>query len=206
MQDRKKKNKNTRNLLRVTPRHPPQFNTTLTVNHKFRFTALIANVSVPISRQNLLNLIFMATSATAGDRIYSAIRLRRVTVWSPILATFAPQTVSIEWMGQYAPSNIRSDTSEGTQPAVISSKPPKFSSTGMWGLSGSDEADIAFNLTCPVGAVIDVDVTFKLVDHEPQQTTGEAYIGETIGVVYYNYLDGYATKMLLAAGGVRPPL
>lgn len=204
---RKNKRNKTRSMVSLrdqVPDSPPQFDSTLTTGHRFRFVAGSAASQQNITRGNLLNLMFVATSAVAGARIYTAVRLRRISVWSPIVATFTPQTIALEWRGQYASSKIRSDTSQGLQAAKLSSKPPKLSSTGMWTESGQDEAEVLAILTAPTGSVVDVDLTLKFVDIESFTTTGETYVGETLGTVYYNYLDGYTTKVFAASGGVRP--
>jgi hypothetical protein len=184
---------------------PPQFQPTCKFNHKFRFLCT-AGGTVTVTRANLLNLLCVATSPTAADRIIEAIRLRSIEIWSspPALGS-APLSVSVEWVGSNAPSIINSDTSMGVLPAHVRTTPPPRSSDEWWSMSGTDETDPLFTLILPVQSIVDVRVAVRLIDNEPQQTTSEILAGATLGRVYYDYLDGISSGLLLPVGGTVVP-
>jgi len=176
---------------------------TPSLGHKFRFKAIGAAVAYPVTRAQLLNLIQVATSATTSARVIGAARLKRVRVWSPIDVTaFAPQTISVEWAGPYSPSSIHSASSEGLVPAKLISRPPMGMNPSWWAISGSNETDVLFKITCPQSSIIDVDVALKLVDDEGA-VAGDYLTGLTLGKVYFGYLDGRTSGSLAPAGGVN---
>jgi hypothetical protein len=131
--------------------------------------------------------------------------VRRVSIWSPIVSAFTPETVEIEWNGGlYAPSAIHSAISEGLFPAKLATRPPPMSSPDLWTLSGaSNLAEVLFTVTCPVGSVLQVEVAARLMDDEAA-SEGDIVGGSVIGTVYYGPLDGFASNTLVASGGVRP--
>ncbi len=146
----------------------------------------------------------MATTTTNQNRIFTAVKLRRVDVWSgvPALGT-APQTVTVEWKGNQAPSTIHSDTGSGVIPAHISTVPPMDSSDRWWSISGSNESEVLFVVGGGVGTVVDVLVTVRLADDEAAVAAENGTAaGATVGRVYFNYLDGFASKLFAPLGGV----
>ncbi len=194
-----------RKQLVVDPRErgPPQFMSTVQSSHKFRFTAAAAS-SVIITRAQLLNLISMATTTTNQYRVIAAIKLNRVEAWvnPPVLGAASSQ-VALEWMGTYAPTNTVADSSMGVSPAHIRTKPPKESSASWWSLSGTNESTELFAFTFSIGAIIDIDVSINFVESEGATAAENGTAAaSTVGRVYYNYLDGFATKRLAPVGGV----
>jgi len=185
---------------------PPEFVPTLSLGHKFRFSSGAAGFSAQsITRSMLLNLVTMATTTTNQFRVFEAIKLNRVSMWGqpPALAG-APTSVAVEWVGTNSPSTIHSDSAVGVRPAYLSSRPPPQSSNIWWSISGMGETDELMRLSGPAGTIIDIDVTLRLVDDEAA-VAGESGTGaaSTVGTVYWNYLDGFASKKLAPVGGVR---
>lgn len=174
--------------------------------HTFQFICTTTPASkLPVTRANVLNLIQVALGAgLASFQILGALRVRRVSIWSPIVSAFTPEFVEIEWNGGlYAPSAIHSAISEGLFPAKLATRPPPMSSPDLWTLSGaSNLTEVLFTVTCPVGSVLQVEVAARLIDDEPA-AQGDQGVA-TAGTVYYGPLDGFASNTLVASGGVRP--
>jgi len=184
---------------------PPEFISTPSVGKTFRFTNATAVVSLPITRNMLLNLMTVATTTTNQARIFDAVKLKRVRCWGepPALGS-APTSLQVEWLGNQAPSTIHSDTAIGVRPAFVDTRPPLDSSDRWWSISGTNGSEVLFNYTGPAGSIVDVMLSFRLNDDEAA-IFGEAgtAAGATIGVMYYNYLDGFASKKLAPVGGVN---
>lgn len=182
---------------------PAEFVATLALVHKFRFTSSSAAGSA-VTRGMLLNLVSMATTTTNQNRLFTAVRLRRIQIWGqpPALGS-ATQTAIVEWLGNQAPSTIHSDSSIGIRPARIDTTPPADGSERWWSISGANESETLANLSVPVGGIIDVTLEMRLADDEgavaAENGTGAS---ATIGKLYYNYLDSFASKHYAPVGGI----
>jgi len=162
------------------------------LGHVFQFLAGgAAAPETPITRGDLLNLMMVAATATTAYSIIAAIKVKRVRIWSPIVAAFTPVQVQLEWNGGlYAPSAIHSAISEGLTPAKLESSPPPGSSPDLWSITGaSNLAEVLFSLSCPTGTVVQVTTALRLMDDEPAPTPVVA-VGATIGKTYFGNLDG----------------
>ncbi len=194
-----------RNSAKSNRSGPAEFVPTLSLGHRFRFSSPTASLGLPILRQYLLNLVTMATTTSVQHRIIDAIKLNRVQVWSqpPVLGGVSTPIV-VEWVGNHSPSTIHSDTAIGVRPGFVDSVPPADSSNRWWSISGTDEGETLFKVSCPAGSVIDVTCTLRLIDDEAA-VLGEAGTGgaSTVGTIYFNYLDSFSSKALLPTGGVR---
>jgi len=184
---------------------PPAFVPTISVGHKFRFISAGAFTSVPITRAMLLNLYTMATTTTVQDRLFTAVKLRRIRMYGqPTSLSAAPTNpVIVEWLGSNSPSTLHSDTALGFRPAYVSSVPPVDSSDRWWSISGTSETDVLCKLSGPTGTIVDVDLSLRFADDEAA-VAGESgtAAGSIAGTVYWNYLDGFASKKLAPVGGV----
>jgi len=152
----------------------------------------------------LLNLYTMATTTTQQDRIITAIKLKRIRMWTePGALGGTAATNVVEWKGLNAPSTIHSDTSMGVRPAFIDSRPPVDASNRWWSISGMNETEVLVNLAGANPTIIDIDCSVRFADDEAavggENGTGAA---STIGKVYWNYLDGFTSKLLAPVGGV----
>jgi len=180
--------------------HIPPFTPTIKFSHKFRFVNGTGSGTYTITRAQLLNLVVVTPSAITSARIFEAVRLKNVEVWSnPSALGSAPTTLSLEWLGPYGPSTVVSDTSMGVSPAHIRTSPPKSSSDMWWCMSGFNESDQLFTLILPADCVIDVTLDVRLVEQE-SPTAGDTPAGATIGQLYGSYLDGFPSKVLVPVG------
>ncbi len=186
--------------------HPPEFMATLCAGHVFRFTTASGTFGpVPVTRRNLLQLYSMAVTTSNQYRLFSAIKLNKVRVWGqPAALGSLNSPITVEWLGTDAPSVIHSDTSSGVRPSFVETKPPRNSSAQWWSTSGgSNETDVLFNIAGPTGTIVDVHCSVRFADDEaPVVSEAGTGAAATIGHVYFNYLDGFASKKLIPDGGV----
>jgi len=201
--NQKKQSRSSR-LVKRNPLHPPARNLTPLMTHVFRYQNATAAVQAPVTRGGLLNLMGVGITATTSARIFGAVKLRSIRVWSPIIASFTPQLITVEWTGLNAPSSLNSDTSEGLRPAMVHTHPPSDSSADWWSISGQNETEVLMLITCPVQSIIDVTVDVRFADNESAVVFTSAV---AIGTVSYGRLDAAGTiqsGVLLASGGVSP--
>jgi len=184
-----------------SPERPLPFVPTPSFTHRFRFAAITTLSRVPVTRGNLLNLIEVETGTTSAVRILESLRVVDVEGWAPTTSAFASQELSFEWNGDNSPSTIHNDISMNLAPAHVLTQPPRDSSAKWWSISGTNETEILLYITAPSGAVVDLRVNARVIDHEAA-TAAEAPAGGVLGQVVYNYLDGKASGKLQPSGGV----
>jgi hypothetical protein len=184
---------------------PPPFIPTLSLVHKFRYVNGANSGNFNITRGNILNQVLVATTAATTVRIFQAMRLRSVEVWSnPVALGAAPNSLQLEWLGENSPSTAINDSGMGVRPAHVVSSPPPSSSNRWWSISGTSETDVLFNLNIPTDCVIDVVCECRLVESETP-TAGDIPAGATVGQVYGDFLDGLASGKLAPIGFIQLP-
>jgi len=148
-------------LMHVT--HPPKI-PQMNVAHgvRMRFICAAAAAQANITYQNLLDTFLIVTSATVAYDLFQSVRLRAVEIWAtPILGQAT--TTQVVFVGSSASddgsSKIVTDTSMGIQPAHIRATPGRLSPQALWQNAAS--ASVAFQITCPAGSVIDLELSFK---------------------------------------------
>jgi hypothetical protein len=181
---------------------PPQLENAFRVTRVLRFQSNAAAVTA-ITFANLLDLWNVATSAVTASRLCDRVRVRRVRIWAPPAATLVPVTCYLDWSGSSSgfvgPSSRFTDTSVGaTRVAVIDCRPPRTSAASMWQIAN---ASVAFTLSVPLNAVIDVELEMTVDDTAAGTAVSNAPAGATVGANYIRGLDGLA-----AAATVYPPL
>jgi len=170
--------------------HPPPIHNQITHHQRMRFRCTTAG-SQAVTFANLLDSMFVATTAVTGFDLWDAVRVNFVEMWS--VPTSGTTTVSVDFPGQLGVAagdgQITSDTSIGLSPAHIVARPSRFSAAGQW--QGTN-AMVAFTLLgCPQDAVIDVSCTFRNSSVGPQ-SVAVAPVGAAAGQFYYRGLDGQA--------------
>lgn len=197
---KQRRNRPRRSLQGAGLGHVPPFVPTISLSHRFRFTNGTNAGSYLITRGNVLNLILYATSAITSVRLFEAVRVKRVEIWSnPTALGSAPTSVSLEWLGVQGPSTFHSDTTMGVSPAHIVTQPPANSSDRWWSMSGQNEADNLFGLSLPADSVVDVTLELRLVETEAP-TAGDVPAGAALGQLYGDYLDGLSSGKLAPVG------
>lgn len=142
---------------------------------------------------DLLDLFLVATSATAVFDIFDAVRVKAVEIWAASVSFGAPLSISLEFNGANTAgltgnAKAYSDTVMSTEPAHLLCKPGKGTASGMWNESSSN---VAWSMTVPVNAIIDVHLAFRNLVSPPQGAQNVA-VGATTGQFYYRGLDGVA--------------
>lgn len=152
----------------------------------------------PITYQNLLDTILVATDATTVKDLFETVRVDSVEIWA-VPAMGSTSTVSVEFNGLVAGSvgdqKIHSDTSMGVQPAHVIARPQAKSLASNFQTSSATNA---FLLNVPAGAIIDVMLSFRST-FGSTTTAQNAAVGATAGFLYLRGLDGVAkaTSQLL---------
>lgn len=172
--------------------HPPQNNgVQLSHSTTLRFVVKTA-FSGGITFQNILDSYLVATGAATGVQLFQTVRIRRVRIWAlPVIG--AATSVSLEFGGVTAgvtgDQMIRTDTSMGIEPAHIDARPNARCLAAEYQLSS---AAIAFNMAVPVGAVVDLELSWRGQFSAPT-ALANALVGATAGQLYLRGLDGLAT-------------
>jgi hypothetical protein len=183
----------------------PQYVPTISLSHKFRFNSGSNSGGFSITRQRLLNLLQVATSAITTVRLIEGVRLKLVEMWTnPVALGSTPTTLQLEWFGENSPSTLISDFSMGVNPAHVRAMPPASSSNRWWSMSGSQETDPLFSLSIPANTIIDITVELRLVESETP-TAGDIPAGASLGQLYGNYLDGLVSGKLAPDGYTALP-
>jgi hypothetical protein len=82
----------------------------------------------------------------------------------------------------------------------LSVEPPKDSLASYWSISGSNEADVLFSMDLPTNTIIDVDVTYQLLNGVADSpaaipvSSTQTVVG---GIIYQVALDGTSTNTLV---------
>jgi hypothetical protein len=174
--------------------HPPMIQPQLRHFQRMRFIVK-ANVNVnTITYQNLLDSFLVATAAAVGYQIFDQVKVKFVEIWAtPIQGSGASSpaitSCAVAYPGPDGDGKVISDTAMGSEPAHVMAVPSKLSQTAFWQSTG---ATAAFQITCPMGGVVDVGLSFRNTDLAPT-AVGSPLVGATVGQFYYRGLDGAAT-------------
>jgi len=147
---------------RETPK-PPQFVNTVQLRKTFRY------VSTSAATTTLVDADVVSVAGTMGRVTNTSVtllgytaKLHKISFWTPPASQGAAATVSIQWYNRDGTDlgPEMSDTTNSTAfPAHLVARPPRGSLASFWlGTAGTTMAV----LTCPVGTVIDLDVTVQL--------------------------------------------
>lgn len=157
-----------------------------------------------VTFQNLLDSWLIAGTATVGYQLFDFVKVRRVIVRAlpgapQGSAADAGATVGIEFPGLVAGSNAggkqASDSSLGTAfPAMVSLVPDKFCAAGLWQGSSATTAFVVRAVdatsTVVIGAIIDVELSFKNSGDVNPLVIASAIAGATAGSIYFGGIDG----------------
>lgn len=170
---------------------PPPHDASICVTKKFRFICSTACVDSAFTQVQLLDLLAMTITTTSANRINSAIRLRKVSVWAVPLSyasvSQAPTTVAVEFnnlgvSGSFgSPPKKYSDSSQSPADyAYVGASPDPNSLSGSWFNDAATSPIVS--LQCPVGAIIDITLDCVLRNGETPVAT-RAITGGTVGEV-----------------------
>jgi hypothetical protein len=174
---------------------PPQYNSSTAVNTVLRFETNVATANKVITIQNIGDLFYTATGATAGYQLMNAFRLRKVEMWcTGSAATLLGQLMSLEFsgvaVGAIGPSKAYSAIAMGVaKPGHIYVELPKDGSWPAAQWHNSTDTSPLFKLSMPEGAIIDLHLQFTVSDNLIAVPISGAKAGLTLGVAYINSLD-----------------
>ncbi len=195
LQSRKAKNSRAkaRNQLRgVAASHPPQIQPQLSHRQRMRFRCTTAQTLFPVTYADLLDTIFFADTAVTGFDVFDQVKLNAVELWAvPAIGGTAEVAVQFEGGfggGPIGDGRVFSDSSMGIEPAHVVARPERLSTAAMW--TPSNAGFTAFALSCPAGAIIDVDLSFRTVASLAPVALQQAVAAGTVGEMYYRGLDG----------------
>lgn len=174
--------------------HPPEIQE-YAVRHgtRLRFVCNSAVVAQSITFQNLLDTMVVATTAVQGADLFYSVKVRAVEVWAaPVLGTAV--TVAVDFssatVGVTGDQRFHTDTSMGIEPAHVRAVPSRRSVASLFQTSSGDQA---FTLSCPTGAVIDLELTFVQTSQTGFAVLAQnALVGATAGAPYWRGFDGLA--------------
>ncbi len=210
---KKSNSKNQKKIVRSTRgdelkiEHPPAMQSyQLTWNKRLRFFVTTVQTNFNVTYAMICNTILFASTAVAPYTVFDFVRIKFVEVWSPQGTSLTvlpppPSTCSVSFNGGGIRGNdaLYSDTSMTIHPAHVKAL-PKGSAASLW---ATGDSNVAFQLNCPVGSVIDLMV--ELRDLPAIATAAlNASVAATVGGIFYRGLDGLpiATTTMPPVGNV----
>lgn len=164
---------------------------TIQSSFKLRFVTVTATTST-ITWANLLDTIVMATTTTQLADVFYSARLKAVRVWTQPLAGNNAYQATLAFDSPSQGDQRVFMIVSGPQGGYCECKPSKASANGKFWEDSSSVGMMTLN-SFPVGAVIEVDVTFR-----SRLGSGSAVIAAqagsslTPGTIYLRGLDGLA--------------
>lgn len=162
------------------------------MSFRLRYVAAATGIYSILNR-NILDLIYVGTSSSAGYCLYDQFRIRAVelrycgTTATPVFASVQFNGTTGGTQGDY---KQHSGTSIGLNPLVVVAKPSKSSTASTWqGYSSS----VLMSLDVPSACLIDVILDLRMDDQQAAQSVNYAVVGATVGQVYFRGLDGVAS-------------
>jgi len=185
---------------------PPTLLTTPSFAQTLRFMSNATSV-----RNITVGMLANAAGGIAATSILfypwsSAVRLKKVTIWPGEDATSASvNQCAVTWASQasggYAPEReLDASVPSGmTLPRRMVFRPPKLSLALDW-LSQSLAGDSIFQITSPIGSVVDVEILCRMSNNFTPFPS-EVAAGATAGSAYWGALD-----TATGTGGNYPPV
>lgn len=184
-------------MARVPAAFPPQINANTLVRKTVRYSAAASGsggVNFQALRFPISALGGLAASTTVLYPIVEAVKLLRITIWSPAVEDTTAHTWSgqaaVKWHGlnNYNPGVMVQDQSlSNSRPACVSVRPPPGSDASFW-LSTNDSQDLC-QLIFDKGATVDVDMICA-VCFQGSPSPVYPVSGVITGVMYGIPLDG----------------
>ncbi len=184
---------------------PPPIQTTPTIKHTFRFRCT-QTASYAIQTGFLSGACgALATSSTTVQNLASSIKLHHINVYMPATAAGTADTALVYWNYSTAAGFVKDDSiSESVPDGVTTSgalvfKPPKDSLAHNWLSTTLSFSNTAFTIALPVGAIIDVHISYTLMNNNAGYSATTVSTATT-GRIYYLALDGVSSNKLVPQG------
>jgi len=191
--------------LQGTP--PPPFSPDDVFGTSFRYNVTTGTQNCIITRQMMLNLLVFGVNSTTAYRMFSAVRITRIRIWSAALGSASNAgsvaISSLQWAGQGSRPRTIVSESMGVTVGHLDSRPPEHSQASFWSNDNYLETDILFTLDINSGDVIQIDVAVCLQNGVTAQYTANSITTTSTlatGKIYQPTLDHYSTQFCLANG------
>jgi len=180
-----------------------QLPASVVMRHTFRFQASSGVTLIPCTVGDVFGIIgnigTVTNSSVVG--IASSIRVNAVKVYSSGQGG-AVVNGEIAWSSSADVNTedltLTNATIPYDRPSVVRSEPPVGSLASFWWNSSSTSTTNLFGVSAAIGSIIDVDVSWTLVNTLPSYTTSVATA--VVGTFYYLALDGPASNKLTPVG------
>lgn len=177
--------------------NPPQFESNLKMNHKFRFMASSSETNFSITDSSIIGALggICTVANSTVTNFAQSFKIRKIEMWAAPSAQGNASTVSVEWFGFGNSPNIEhSDTTLSVaKNARVFSVPPPSSLASFWQKSTSTTL---FLLSFPANSIIDITFDIMMADQETALETS-AVTTATLGHIYYLALDQEAGSHIL---------
>jgi len=167
---------------------PPQFPASIKVTHKIRFYRTITG-AINVTYNDLLDLIFVATTASVGYRLADAIRVRKIEMWAAATAGGNTAIIIEDGAASGIPqiggrSRVLQDMTVGSAvPAHLVWTPAKGSVQDSWINVGTSANFLS--TTGPVNSILDLTFDIVIADGNQAPTlVASTFAGAVVGNVY----------------------
>jgi hypothetical protein len=177
--------------------NPPQMESNLRLNHKFRFQASTAESNFAITDSTIIGALGgICTVANSTVTVLAqSFRIKSLEMWAPPASQGSAATVSVEWFGFNNSPNIEhTDTTLSVaKNAHVKSAPPSSSLAAFW---QKGTGSTLFVLNFGANTIIDLVVEIMVADQETALET-VAVTSATLGHIYFLALDQQAGSHIL---------
>ncbi len=173
---------------RKNPSYPPQNTAKPKCTRSLRYFCSAPIANIDITGRCLLNLVVATnTATTTAVNVYEAVRLLSISMYYvPSSANnfgVAAEELILNWRGERSPDTRLSDRGTLSHPACIKSRPPVDSMAAFWVTNQSNIDNVLFNLSAPLGTIIDLSLCMTIGDGTTRSITLSA-VGTTTGIEY----------------------
>jgi len=165
---------------------------------------LAATNSLQLTVNDLLDIQFFAATTTVGYRLFTALKIKRVSFWTPAETSGSPFPFTFTWQDNnttpfqgvpFLPINdVSIDQARGAHHAFV---PPPQSMASNWLMNIDGSSNVLFNVVfAPAGTIMDLEVEYVIAPNTVQGAVGiaRALAGATVGVLYTSDLPSTTTN------------
>ncbi len=145
---------------------PNQFDANPKQHTKYRYLCSNA-IALDYTINELFKMNVFAATTTLAYSVWRAARIKAVTIWGPCTTQGTPVTSSLRPSGIDADNSfadllqVYTDTSSDiTRPAYVHHRFDKHTPGGAWHYCQSPATMKLFNINCPSGSVVDIEVEY----------------------------------------------
>lgn len=150
-----------------------------------------ANVFGNFTIVHALSALIVATTTVLGNSILSAIRIKRIQIWAPVVTNGTPVTIVLTPVTVDPGNNCFTDLPETITdtsqtldtPAYIDYKPALDHPAGSWHASTAVDANL-IQILAPQGAIMDVEYIGVINTTFTKTAFSVVLVGATAGTIY----------------------